>query len=245
VDRRHFLFAYLWHWPLLILTSFALGVAKLTLAHRIILLGVSLGISTISKRQVEDRFRFPRSAQKHEIRSLRNVPVLAIYLLMSVGLASCAYFGARFVEVKTIKVAKQLYGLSLNPDPCFGARATEPGASCPNSHLLADRDFALENWKTQINQLPNGRYCQNGLGDPTLAPCGFGAPENATRRQIAVLGDSHVGVWESALATFVVAQGIRIRSFVASARSPPMTARWRLICFQSIAMAAETGGGRL
>lgn len=207
---------YLWHWPLLILTPFALGVAKLHKVHRIALLGISLALSAITKRYVEDRFRFPRPVQKYAARPLHNVPALSVYLLMSAGLAGCALLGVRFVEGKSIKVGEQLYRLSLNPDPCFGARATEPGVRCPNTHLLANRDFALQNWHTQINRLPNGRSCQNEPGDPALAPCEFGAPENGLRKRIALFGDSHAGMWEAALARFAVPLGIRIRSFIAS-----------------------------
>jgi peptidoglycan/LPS O-acetylase OafA/YrhL len=207
---------YLWHWPLLILAPFALGLAKLDLAHRIGLLGISLALSTITKRQVEDRFRLPRPDQKHAARSLRNAPALVVYLLMSAGLASCALLAARVVEGKSIKVGEQLYRLSLNPGPCFGARATEAGASCPNSHLLADRDFALQNWNSQINIFPNGHYCQNAPGDPALAPCMFGAAENLQKKRIALLGDSHAGMWGAALAKFVVPLGIRVQVFVAS-----------------------------
>jgi peptidoglycan/LPS O-acetylase OafA/YrhL len=209
---------YLWHWPLLILTPFALGVAKLGMAHRIGLLGISLALSDLTKRQVEDRFRSPRPVQKLAARPLRHVPALAVYLLMSVALAGCALLSAQFVEGKSIKVAELLYRLSLNPGPCFGARATEPGVSCPNSHLLAERDFALQNWNTQINQLPNrnGHHCQNAPGDPVLAPCEFGAAENVLKRRIALLGDSHAGMWSAALAMFVEPLGIRVRTFAAS-----------------------------
>jgi peptidoglycan/LPS O-acetylase OafA/YrhL len=205
---------YLWHWPLFILTPFALGVVKLSLGQRIFLLVLSLTLSAITKRYVEDRFRSSPS-QKQTTRSFRNAPALALYLLMSVSLASCAFLGARRVEVKTIKVANHLYGLALNPSPCFGARATEPGARCPNSHLFSDQDFALGNWQAVI-YLPNGHGCQNLLGDSAFAPCEFGAAENATREHIALLGDSHAGVWERALATFVVPHGIRVRNFIAS-----------------------------
>jgi peptidoglycan/LPS O-acetylase OafA/YrhL len=207
---------YLWHWPLLILTPIALGVTELDRAHRVVLLGIAVALSAITKRHVEDRFRFPRPAPRPAVRSLGNSPALAVYLLMSVGLASCAFLGARLVEGKSIRVAEQLYRLSRNPGPCFGARATEAGAACPNSHLLADRDFALQNWKTQINTLPNGSSCQNELGDPTLAPCGFGAKENASKKHIALFGDSKAGMWQAALAMFVEPLGIRVRSFLAS-----------------------------
>ena len=89
---------YLWHWPLIVLAPFALGVTKLSVAQRIALLGISLALSTITKRQVEDRFRSPRPAQKQGARSFRNAPALALYLLMSVSLAGCAFLGARFAE---------------------------------------------------------------------------------------------------------------------------------------------------
>ena len=207
---------YLWHWPLLILTPFALGVARLGIAHRIVLLGISLVLSAVTKRHVEDRFRFPRPFQEPAGRPFRRASALAAYLLVSASVATCAFLGARFVEGKSLKVGERLYRLSLHPGPCFGAGATEPGVSCPNSHLLIDRDFALQNYKTQISHLPNGRYCQNEPGDPSLSPCGFGAPENMAKRRIALLGDSHAGMWEAALATFVVPMGIRIRSFIAS-----------------------------
>jgi hypothetical protein len=71
-------------------------------------------------------------------------------------------------------------------------------------------------WDTQINQLPNGDYRQNTLGDPALAPCEFGAPENELRKRIALFGDSHAGMWEAAVAEFMVPRGIRVRSFIAS-----------------------------
>jgi peptidoglycan/LPS O-acetylase OafA/YrhL len=216
---------YLWHWPLLILAPLALGVAKLGVAHRIVLLGISLVLSGITKRHVEDRFRFLRPAQKQATRSLGNAPALAAYLLMSASLASCAFLGVRFLESKSIKAGELLYRLSLDPGPCFGARATEPGASCPNSHRLAEWDFAMESWKTQINVFPDGgaakRFshldlCQNELGNPALDPCEFGAAENTATERIALFGDSHAGMWEAALATFVVPRGIRVQTYLAS-----------------------------
>ncbi len=229
---------YLWHWPLLILTPLALGVAKLGIAQRMVLLGISLALSGITKRYVEDRFRFRRPAQKQAARRWSNAPSLAAYLLMSASLAGCAFLGARSLEGKSIEAGERLYRLSLNPGPCFGARATEPGANCPNSHLLANRDFAMESWKTQINVFPNGPfaerfpravYCQNNPGNPAVAPCEFGAAESATRERIALFGDSHAGMWEAALATFVVPRGIRVQSFLAS--SCAITADDRSLAF--------------
>jgi len=216
---------YLWHWPLLIVAPLALGVAKLKVAYRIVLLGISFALSDITKRQIEDRFRFAPPARKQPARLSGNGSALITYLLISASVAAFAFLGARYLEGESFKAGERLYRLSLNPDACFGARATEPGAHCPDSHLLADRVYALQSRKTQVNVFPNGAsvarnrnfvYCQNELGDPTLAPCEFGAAENATKQRIAVFGDSHAGMWEQALATFVAQRGIRVRVYSAS-----------------------------
>jgi peptidoglycan/LPS O-acetylase OafA/YrhL len=228
---------YLWHWPLLILAQPLLVVKTLApgthlgIDRRMILLGISFALSHLTKRYVEDRFRFGGPAQKRAAPFKGSVPALVTYLLMSAGLAAFAFLGARFLEGESFKAGEMLYHLSLNPGPCFGARSAEPGASCPNSHLLADRIYAMQSWKTQINVFPSGAVtdtfphpvlCQNEPGDPAVAPCDFGAAENATKQHIALLGDSHAGMWSSALATFAVRRGIRVQSFLAS--SCPITA---------------------
>ena len=229
---------YLWHWPLLILAPFALGVAKLGIVQRVVLLGISLALSGITKRHVEDRFRFLRTAQKTAVHRWSNAPALSAYLLMSASLAGCAIIGIRFLEGESVKAGERLYRLSVNPGPCFGARATEPGTSCPNSHVLSDRYFAMESLKTQVNVFPSGAvserfphvsYCQNEVGDSALAPCEFGATENAARKHIVIFGDSHAGMWEPALATFAVPSGIRVQSYLAS--SCPITADDRSLEF--------------
>jgi peptidoglycan/LPS O-acetylase OafA/YrhL len=215
---------YLWHWPLLSLAPIALGLARLG-AYRIVVLGIAFAVSALTKRYVEDRFRFSRSAQKNASRRSGNAPALATYLLMSASLAVCAFLGARFLEGKSIKAGEVLYQLSVNPGPCFGARATEPGANCPASHLLADQTFAMASAKTQINmfpvdgiaeRFPDVSFCFNEPNNPVLAPCEFGAAENATIKRIAVIGDSHAGMWEPAFAAFAAQQGLRVQSFLAS-----------------------------
>jgi hypothetical protein len=67
------------------------------------------------------------------------------------------------------------------------------------------------------------------MGDPAVAPCEFGAAENLTSERIAVFGDSHAGMWEPALASFVVPRGIRVRSFLAA--SCTITADDRSLAF--------------
>ncbi|MCA8883968.1 MAG: hypothetical protein KDA50_09530, partial [Rhodobacteraceae bacterium] len=86
----------------------------------------------------------------------------------------------------------------------------------PDSHRLTDPDFALQNWASQILTPPNGTLCQNQPGDPTPAPCGFGAPEQDARHHIALFGDSHAGMWAAALIQFAEREGIRVHAYLAS-----------------------------
>jgi hypothetical protein len=210
--------------PLLILKPLVPGVTHLGIARRLFLLGISFALSDITKRYVEDRFRFVRPAQKQATRSLGNMPALATYGLLSASLATFALLGVQILEGESFKAGEVLYRLSVNPGPCFGAHATDPGASCPNSHLLANRDYAMQSFKTQIivfpfdgiaRRFPMVSLCLNKVGDSAIAPCEFGASQNATRERIAVFGDSHAGMWEPALATFAVPLGIRFKSFLA------------------------------
>ncbi len=204
---------YLWHWPLLILAPFALGVEALSVVQRLALLGATLILSALSWRFIETRFRSPGAAPHRAGTTGRR---LAAFVALSLALAGLAFGLARHQSGKSAEVATRLFALSQDPAPCFGARASEPGADCPASHRLADPDFALQTWASQIIALPNGTSCQSEPGEATLARCAFGAPPETATRRVALLGDSHAGMWASALGQFVATDGIRVETFLAS-----------------------------
>jgi len=49
---------YLWHWPLIVITPFAIGVTALNTFDKITIIGVSVILAAISKVLVEDPFRY-------------------------------------------------------------------------------------------------------------------------------------------------------------------------------------------
>ncbi len=203
---------YLWHWPVLVFAPFLLGRGILHPWQAALSLLVSLGLAELTYRQVENRFRAGRAAPLQR----RPVRALAGYLLASALVALAALGLAARETERADDVADRLFQLSQMPGPCFGGRAAEPGADCPLSHRLTDEDFALQTWSTQRVAVPNGALCQNEPGDAVLRPCEWGAAEPKVRRRIAMLGDSHSGMWAAAIIPFAEAEGIRILSYQAS-----------------------------
>ncbi|MGB0659236.1 MAG: acyltransferase family protein [Mangrovicoccus sp.] len=207
---------YLWHWPVLAIAPFALGVENLDLATLLGLLALTLVLSALTKRFVEDYFRFD-----HGDRSLlagRPSLQLMAYLALSIGIAAMAWNNHKTSLAKSEAIAEILYEKSRNPEDCFGARAQANPGQCPNSHQLADKFYALQSWKTQKLPLPHrdGQVCQTKMGVAEPLRCSFGAPTDRARRHIALIGDSHAGMWMSALGQFVEEDSIRVTTFLAS-----------------------------
>lgn len=169
-----------------------------------------LPLSVLTYLHVENRYRRNVTGTQGAMRSLSG------YLALSIVTAGMAFGLAQHRVGEADRVAETLYRLSLQPDTCFGARAREPGANCPDSEVLADPDYALQSWETQRNPLPGGQLCQNALGDDHVQSCAFGADTAQAGRHIALLGDSHAGMWAAALGAFAVEEGLRIDSYLAS-----------------------------
>lgn len=201
---------YLWHWPIMVLAPFALMVETLSTTQRLILLMATLVLSYGSWLFVENRFRVPHAEARSTWASL------SYFIAMSIVFAAVAFGLARHQHGKAAAIAQQLYDLSTTPGPCFGGRASEPDADCPDSHRLGNRDYALQNWASQIMTLPNGGVCQSEPGDANLLRCAFGASEANASRRIALLGDSHAGMWAAAIGQFAERAGIRVETFLAS-----------------------------
>lgn len=202
---------YLWHWPLIVFLPPLLGDHLPVKAIGWLALALSFGASALTKPLVEDRFRFPRTA------FWRRPATALVLLVVSASLAGVLLLGAQAVTRRAAAVAQTLYDLSRDPAACFGGRAGEAGADCPTSHRLADRDFVMQSWSTQIVRPPSGQPCQNAMGDVTLQPCTFGpAQESEVRLGVALLGDSHAGMWASALIELIGETGLRTTMYVAS-----------------------------
>jgi peptidoglycan/LPS O-acetylase OafA/YrhL len=203
---------YLWHWPLIVFAPFALGVEEVGVPAMLGVLALALMLSQATHAGVENRWRRPQPGARARPAGVALAGWLGLSL--AAGGGAWAVAGLRLAEAEA--VALRLHDLSVDPPACFGARAAEPGARCPAPHRLADPDYALQTWESQRVPVPNGTLCQTAPGEATPAPCAFGAAEGEERARIALLGDSHAGMWGAALATFAEAEGIRVEVWLAS-----------------------------
>jgi hypothetical protein len=79
---------YLWHWPLIVLWPYVIGVRALSLVESVAIIGVTLGLATLSKVYVEDAFRFsPRFQPLVPTFRFAVVGMLIVSLLGSAQLA--------------------------------------------------------------------------------------------------------------------------------------------------------------
>lgn len=212
---------YLWHWPVIIFAPFVVKMAPLGAIAPVSVVIVSIALALLTKTFVEDSFRFRPIAMASFAPQWRSAIPLVGYLALSATACGVSVVVAQALDDRSTLVARELYSLSRAPAPCFGGRSEEAGADCPTSHYLADANFALQSWKTQLPEwtnlkMPEGvKSCQNAHGDARVLDCAFGVPEGKERQRIALLGDSHAGMWGSALAALAEPFGFRINVYIA------------------------------
>jgi peptidoglycan/LPS O-acetylase OafA/YrhL len=228
---------YLWHWPILAVAPYALGLPNVAPAPtiRLALMALSAVAAGLSKVWIEDPWRRQAPiAIRNELRGLGLVSLSTVLAL------SAAALSAQWSQ-RAARAGEKLYRLSLDPGECFGAKAGLSPDGCPNLRALDDPEYALQAWSNQIGRVPNGRTCQNRRHDEQVHPCSFGAREGEERARLALFGDSHAGMWAHGLATFAEQHGLRIDMY-ADAACPPtlsddvfdrgMFARDRLACIR-------------
>ncbi|MEU0313875.1 acyltransferase family protein [Nocardioides sp. NPDC006273] len=200
---------YLWHWPILILAPEVIpggGVRQL-----LIMLALILAASAASYHWIEMPF------QRHKIphltkgrRALALWPAAAALALVA-GTSSQAYAG---YQVNVAKANAEEW-FADNPDvletdhkPVTGVlkktiKAAEEGAPLPPEAKFD----ATDSWAER------GGYCFAGHGDTRLdGDCVYG--DGKAERTVAVVGDSHIGMWLPALDTLAERQHVKLVPFV-------------------------------
>jgi hypothetical protein len=199
---------YLWHWPLVVLVPYATGHSLDNPDRLGIVLGTLL-LADLTKRFVEDRFRTPQWGR----------PLKKPYLLGAVGMAVVVGLASlQLVEVHHDQAqARQRLSKALAGDnPCFGARALDPGRHCDrvaSSDLLpAPIDAATD--KSQAYADVGGTDCWASVPHYPTIRCTFGEKQAPTR--VALVGNSHAGQWLPALQALAAKQHWRIDTYLAS-----------------------------
>ncbi|WP_255548454.1 acyltransferase family protein [Cryobacterium sp. MP_M3] len=202
---------YLWHWPWIVAAPFVLD-RELTGRDKLVLLGLVLVLSHLTKRFVEDPIRGSTKSFLLRPRWVLSGAAVAVVLVLGITVPASAQLGTLAESV-----AKGLFEQSSHPGRCFGALAARADEECPRSHVLADPNAVLMNQGNQINDLSNGSTCQQVRGATALLSCSFGVPHGTENLNVALVGDSHAGVWATPLDAVSARLGLRITTYLQSA----------------------------
>jgi peptidoglycan/LPS O-acetylase OafA/YrhL len=175
---------YLWHWPLLVLAPYVLG-RELDPRSRTVILLLTLLLAWLSKHVLEDPLRATRSRPLWTFTAAGAATALLI-----VPIAGAAgHFDAlrRDAERRTRAL------LTDQPD-CFGAAAMDPDLDCENPRLR----LSVVPTPIEARSMAMGACRDIGLMHGKRV-CEFGVPANEAATEVALVGDSHAGMWRAVL----------------------------------------------
>ncbi len=183
---------YLWHWPLIVLTPFALA-RPLDDATRVAILGATVVLAALTKVLVEDPIRRGRLLVARPPRwtfAAATAAAAAVLLVSSKGTEQ--------VQAEIRRAQEVTVAMEAAPPRCFGAAARAPRRTCRNPTL-----------RTMVVPTPvevRGRWNSRCRRIERLA-CSFGVPPAQAREHVALLGDSHAAHWRAALAVVARRRG--------------------------------------
>jgi peptidoglycan/LPS O-acetylase OafA/YrhL len=179
---------YLWHWPLLILTPIVLGQTLQT-TTKVSIVIITILLAWLSKLLIEDPARTARFLRGHHNAWTYAVAAAttAVVLVINTG-------GASHVRTE-IRKAQRASTAALASNPrCFGAASRDPEVPCKNPKLrltVVPRPVAAD-------AAPNPGCRKIGAIDGKQV-CTFGVEKAAAATTVALVGDSHAGMWRVAL----------------------------------------------
>ncbi len=180
--------AYLWHWPLVVITPFAIG-AEMGTREKVAVLVATVVLAWATKVWVEDPVRTGTPLARRGDGATLLATVVATALV--VGGATVGWHHVQS-EVDEARAAASTDG----GDPCFGAGATDPANGCGDPYAAegpaADPVFAK-------SDLPHGFECMSVLAGTDVVTCRFGSEDPV--ETVALLGDSHAASLYEAMET--------------------------------------------
>ena len=179
---------YLWHWPLLILAPIVLGHGLHT-STKVTILMLTILLAWLSKLLIEDPARTARfltrrrSAWTYAVAASTTAAVLAI----NAG-------GATHVRNETQKAETASKAVLASTPRCFGAASRDPAKPCTNPALR----LSVVPKPVAARTLPNPPCRKIGEIDGKQV-CEFGRKLGDETTTVALVGDSHAGMWRVAL----------------------------------------------
>ncbi len=208
---------YLYHWPVLVLASSALG--DLSPMARSSLVALSIVIATISWRIVEEPFRRARGLSRAPRRSLlmgattMSVAIVAAQLVgISGGSSVAASSPVDHDPVPEVMLATA--APSVDPRALAEATSGPPvvatTAPAVPTLLPATRDLSPNEARSDVDGL-NERGCGLSLAGTKPPRCELGDTDG--RVTVALVGDSHAAQWFPALELIARSHGWRVLPF--------------------------------
>ncbi|HET6506048.1 MAG TPA: acyltransferase family protein [Baekduia sp.] len=189
---------YLWHWPLIVLAPYALGHA-LDTPTRLAIIMLTLLLSLLSQRLVEDPIRFSRRLSAHGGRL-----TFAGALAASLAVLAIVGMGADHVRAEVHQAALVTRKTLAHKPKCFGAAARDPKRTCTPAKLSK----TVVPTPVQAPKMDNAP-CEVVESKGRIRVCAFGAAAAPGVRTVALIGDSHASHWRSAMAALVKDKGWR------------------------------------
>ena len=198
---------YLWHWGPIVILPFVLGHG-LDDWLRLAILGGSLVLGWLSKLFVEDPFRLKGPL----VRWPSWASVTSALAVTALVVGACTFVnvqtGARFEQAAAAADA-----LIAESAACVGASAIESGGDCESPYAvtsLTNPGIAKTDIGKGVREVDD---CKQYIAVPDLVTCDIGDTEAPTAT-IALLGDSHAGVYLEPFDIYGKAHGIRFVTYI-------------------------------
>ncbi|MEV0671151.1 acyltransferase family protein [Mycobacterium sp. NPDC050441] len=211
---------YLWHWPVLLLAPALFGHG-LGLAGRLAMVLMSLGLAVLTLHLVENPARFAAALRGSSWRSLAVGAT-------ATGVAVCA--GLVLLAVRPVPTGS---GPAAVPVALPVSGAVPPRSAAPTltpeqqvqAAVAASAELGAvpSNLSPQLGNITKPEAFVNGCVlswmDVAVPDCASGDTASATK--VALIGDSHAGMWQPALEAAAQQRHWRLETF-AKVTCPPM-----------------------
>jgi len=196
---------YLWHWPLIILTPYALAEEKLTTLEKTAIVLITLALAAVSARFIE------RPLMSSGFKpNLRPRAVFVTLLIFSALISSSTLL---IIDSSTKQIMKNIENTNREAQQlskCFGAQAIAVGEdTCMNNSLkgfypgleaaAGDSGFKISDCGSMSRTDWKPKDCQIGIAGAV--------------KRIALVGDSHAGQYRAGIARLAKVHGWSVNVF--------------------------------
>lgn len=198
---------YLWHWPLVVLVPYAIGVEGAR--GRAIGVALAIPLAYLTRRFVE----VPVLAAYGSHGAPRwRAPVVGAAVLAGMALVAVPAV-AMDVRVRAQQEAARdaLAAVTADPPPCFGAAALQGGGCDPTAAGTVHPDPLIGD-QDDFGILHHGCQVRGAITEPRT--CTFGDPDGTV--DVALVGDSHAAQWQPALDAVAAERGWRLTTYLRS-----------------------------